>query len=175
MTEIEYEVREQDLIAFNEHQLKASEPLQKVMRRHQSVVPGIIVLLALFMFFFYKDIPSAMFVGVVGLTWGFGVPAFLQWSWRKQVRAMYSEEEKACVLGRYRLRIEPDCLVEINDRGESRLPWAEILRVEATKKHAFIFVSPNAALIVPRKAVSKGNLHEFIKKADQRIEAADPT
>jgi len=174
MTEIEYEVREQDLIAFNEHQLAASEALQKVMRRHQAVVPGIIVAMALIFFFYYKDMPSAIFVGLIGLLWGFGVPAFLKWSWRKQVHALYTEEEKACVLGCYTLRIEPKTLVEINANGESRMPWSEILRVEATRKHAFIFVSPTTALIVPRKAISRGDLHEFIKEADQRIEAADP-
>ncbi len=174
MTEIEYEVREQDLVAFNDHQLQASEVLQKVMRRHQSVVPGIIVALALILFFYYKDMPSAIFVGVIGLVWGFGVPAFLKRSWRNQAHALYTEEEKACALGRYRLRIEPKNLLEINSTGESRMPWSEILRVEATKKHAFIFVSPTTALIVPRSTVSKGDLHEFIKVADQRIEAADP-
>ena len=172
MTEIEYEVREQDLIAFNEHQLQSSESLQKTMRRHQAVMPGFIVVIAMFLFFYFKDIPSAMYVGLIALGWGLGVPLYLKWSLRQQIKKMYSAEEKACILGRNTLRIERDQLVEINARGESRIAWADVLRVESTKKYAFVFVSTDAALIIPRATVSKGNLHEFVKLADERIEKA---
>jgi len=172
MTEIEYEVREQDLIAFNEHQLQSSENLQKTMRRHQAVMPGFIVVIAMFLFFYFKDIPSAMYVGLIALGWGLGVPLYLKWSLRQQIKKMYSAEEKACILGRNTLRIERDQLVEINARGESRIAWADVLRVESTKKYAFVFVSTDAALIIPRGTVSKGNLHEFVKLADERIEKA---
>lgn len=173
MTEIEYEVREQDLIAFNEHQINESAPMQKVMRRHQSVVPGLIVAMSLLMFFYFKDIPSAIYIGIIGVCWGLGIPAFFKWSWRRQVRAMYTEEEKTCVLGRYTLRVEPEALVEISASGESRIAWEQVLRVEVTKHHAFVFVSSTSALIVPRKTLSKGDLHAFIKDADERIAATE--
>jgi hypothetical protein len=52
MSEIEYEVREQDLIAFNEHQLAKSESLQKTLRKHQATIPGLIVVISLFLFFY---------------------------------------------------------------------------------------------------------------------------
>ena len=172
MTEIEYEVREQDLIAFNEHQLEGSERLQKTMRRHQAMMPGLIVAISLFLFFYYQDVLSAAYVGIIAVGWGFGVPAFLKWSWRKQIRKMYTEEEKACVLGRYALRADKDALTEIAPGGESKMPWDEILRIELTKKYAFIFVSLDTALIVPRATVSKGDLHAFAKEADERIEKA---
>lgn len=172
MTEIEYEVREQDLIAFNEHQLQYSESLQKKLRRHQSILPGVIVVIAMILFFYFKDIPSAIYVALIALAWGLGVPLFLKWSMRKQIRKMYSEEEKACILGRYTLKVDRDELVEINASGESKLPWADVLRVESTKKYAFVFVSIDTALIIPRATLTKGNLHEFVKQADERIEQA---
>jgi len=172
MTEIEYEVREQDLIAFNEHQLEGSERLQKTMRRHQAVMPAIIVAICLFIFFYYRDVLAATYVGILAVAWGFGAPAFLKWSWRRQIKQLYSEEEKACVLGRYSMRIERDALVEVNANGESKIPWNEVLRVEVSKKYAFIFISLDSALIIPRATVSRGDLHEFVKKADERIEKA---
>jgi len=172
MTEIEYEVREQDLIAFNEHQLQSSESLQKTMRRHQAVMPGFIVVIAMFLFFYFKDIPSAMYVGLIALGWGLGVPLYLKWSLRQQIKKMYSDEEKVCILGRNTLRIDRDELVEINARGESKIAWADVLRVESTKKDACVFIATDAALIIPRVTVSKGNLHEFVKLADERIEKA---
>jgi hypothetical protein len=50
--------------------------------------------------------------------------------------------------------------------------WADILRVETTKQYAFVFVTIDSALIVPRATVKSGDLHEFVKEADQRIEQA---
>jgi hypothetical protein len=172
MTEIEYEVREQDLIAFNEHQLQNSQKLQKSMRRHQATLPGIIAVIAMILFFYFKDLQSAVYVALIALGWGFGVPLYLKWNWRQQLRKMYSEEEKACVLGRCALRVEQDELVEITPSGESRMPWAEVLRIESTKKYAFVFVSADAALIIPRATLKKGDLHEFVKRADECIEQA---
>lgn len=172
MTEIEYEVREQDLIAFNEHLLSNSEHIQKIMRRHQAIAPGIFVVLALLLFFYLKDIPSAIYVGLIASAWGVFVPLYLKWNMRQQIRRMYTEEEKACILGRYKLRVEPKELVEINDKGETRLSWREILRVESEKKYTYVYVGESTALIIPRATVAQGNLHEFVKAADERIEQA---
>lgn len=172
MTEIEYEVREKDLIAFNEHQLQQSERIQKTIRRHQAIIPGIIAVLALILFFYFKDIPSAIYVILIAIGWGGGVPLFLKWSMRKQIRQLYTEEEKACVIGRYTLRATDKDLVEISQSGESQISWKQVLRVEAEKKYTFIFVTLDTALIIPRETVVKGNLHEFVKVVDERIEKA---
>lgn len=172
MAEIEYEVREQDLLAFNEQQLQNSQRLQKTLRRHQAMIPGLLMLIALFLWFYYQNTLSAIFVAITGAAWGVLSPLYLRWSIRRQFRQMYTAEEKACVLGTYRLRTEPDALVEISGQGESRVKWGEILRVETTKHHAFIFVSIDTALIVPRATVKTGDLHEFVKEVDQFIERA---
>lgn len=172
MTEIEYEVREQDLIAFNEHQLENMQRLQKTLRRHQAVLPGVIALLAVALFAFWKDTLAALYTMLLAIAWGGGIPLYLKWNLRQQIRKMYSDEDRARILGKYCLRADPDALVEMSPAGESKVPWSDVLRVEWTKKHAFIFVGLDTALIVPRATVSKGNLHEFIKATDERVEQA---
>ena len=173
MTEIQYEVREKDLIAFNEHLLANQERIQKTLRRHQAMIPGVIAILALLLFFYFKDIPSAAYVILIAMGWGLGVPFYLKWNMRKQIRQMYSEEEKTCILGRYTLKAEKDSLVEVSATGESKRPWKKVLRVEVEKKYVFVFVSLDAALIIPRDTLDKGsNLHEFVKTVDERIEQA---
>ncbi len=173
MSEIEYEVREKDLIAFNEHLLKNSERIQKTLRRHQAMIPGSIAVIALLLFFYFKDVPSAVYVILIAVGWGGGVPLFLKWSMRKQIRQMYSDEEKACIIGRYTLRVEQDDLVEVGSKGVSKLPWKKVLRVEVEKKYVFIFISLDTALIIPRDTVAKGSsLHQFVKDVDERIEQA---
>jgi hypothetical protein len=174
MTEIAYEVREKDLIAFNEHLLDNSERIQRVFRRHQAYVPGFIAVVALILFFYFKDIPSTIYALILAVVWGGGVPQFLKWSMRKQLRKMYSETEKANILGRYTLKAEPKGLVEIDTKGETNtLDWGKVLRIEVEKKYIFVFVSLNSALIIPRDTIAKEcNLHEFVKTVDERIEKA---
>lgn len=172
MTEIQYEVREQDLYAFNEHLLHETKPVQQVLRRHQVTLPGVLSVGALFLWFYERDVAAAVLVMIGAVAWGLLSPLLLQWHMRRQLSRMYTAEEKAGLAGRYSLRIETDHLVEISPGGESRLPWDSVLRVETTKRYAFIFVSVDSALIVPRSTVSQGNLHQFVQEADARIEAA---
>lgn len=173
MTEIQYEVREKDLIAFNEHILANTEHVQKTFRRHQAIVPGIIAIIALLLFFYFKDIPSSIYVILTAMAWGLGMPFYLKWNIRKQLRRMYTEEEKISIVGNYTLRAENDHLTEISGKGESKLSWKKVLRIEVEKKYIFIFVSLDTALIIPRDTVAKGsNLHEFVKTVDERIEQA---
>lgn len=173
MNEIEYEVREQDLLAFSEHLAYESAQVKKHLRRHQAQVPGFMVLVSLLLWFYYKDTLSALYVAVLALAWGFGVPAYLKWSMRRQLARLYSADDRDTVLGTFKLRIEKGELVETSRRGETRTSWADILRVEVTKKYAFLFVTRDSALIIPRATVRKGNLHEFVKAADECIEKAD--
>lgn len=173
MNEIEYEVRDQDLLAFNEHLAHETAAVKKHLRRHQAQVPGFMVLVSLLLWFYYKDTLSALYVAVLALAWGFGVPSYLKWSMRRQFAKLYTQEERDSVLGQFALRIDKDDLVETSKTGETRTPWAEILRVEVTRKYAFIFVGRDSALIIPRATVRKGNLHEFVKAADESIERAD--
>ncbi|MFZ4703768.1 MAG: YcxB family protein [Candidatus Methylumidiphilus sp.] len=173
MTEIQYEVREKDLIAFNEHLLANSESLQKTIRRHQAIIPGVIAAIALLLFFYFKDIPSAIYVILIAMGWGLGVPFYLKWNIRKQLSQIYTDKEKANIIGHYTLRSERESIVEIGASGESKLPWNKVLRIEVEKKYVFIFVSLNSALIIPRATLTKeSNLHEFVKSVDERIEMA---
>lgn len=173
MSEIQYEVREKDLIAFNEHQMQNTESVQKVLRRHQAILPGILVVLSLLLMLVAKDILAGVVVGVAAALWGGLSPIYLKWNWRKQLKQMYSEEEKACILGHYTLKAEPKELVETTSQGESRMPWKDILRIEADKHYAFLFVSLDTALIIPRATIKTGSLLEFVKQVDRYITEAE--
>jgi len=75
-------------------------------------------------------------------------------------------------LSTYTLRVEDHDLVEIGSAGESRISWKDVLRIEPAKNYAFIFVSVDSAIIIPRKAVTKGDLLTFYKAVEEHIEKA---
>lgn len=172
MTEIEYEVVERDLLAFNEYQLQYSKDLKDAIRRNQSRIPGIIAVIALFYWFYYQDVITAFYIGIIGVSWGLLVPTYIRWNVLRKIKTKYTDEDKAKILGTYTLRLEPNVLIEITPDKQVSVKWSDVLRIEVTKKHAFVFVDVNEALIIPKKAVKRGNFREFVNKVDGHIEAA---
>ncbi len=172
MAEIQYEVRESDLMAFNEFQLQYSKEMEQSIRRNQSRVPGLIVFIALFYWFYYQDVFTSFYIAVIGVLWGLLVPVYIRWNVLNSIKKKYTDSEKERILGKYTLRLEPKVLIEISPQGENSVQWTEVLRMAATKKHAFIFVGVNEALIIPKKTIKKGNFREFVNKANEFVENA---
>ena len=172
MTVLEYELREKDLVAFNEHQFRNSKESQRVMKRYTYYFPGFLILSGFFFMWFYGEYYSGLYIIVLALLYILLVPRFLLWDFRRKVLKIYSEQDKEKLLGKYRLRVEPQALHEDAPSGRNKVTWNEVLRVELEKHYAFIFTDLDSALIIPKETVSNGELHEFVSRVDEYIEAA---
>jgi hypothetical protein len=170
MVEIQYTLREQDLIAFSEHEVKADSPLNKQVKRNSTTIPGILCTIALVYWFYFEDVLTAFYVGVVGVAWGLLAPLYFRRDFRLKVRRQFSDEDLKRILGPYKLRVEKKALVEISPQGETRILWKDILRLELTKKYAFIYLDAHEALIVPLEKMSHRDIVEFADLIDQRID-----
>lgn len=170
MVEIEYTLREQDLIAFSEHEVKPDSPLYKQIRRNTTTIPAILCGIALFYWFYFEDVPTAFYIGVVGVAWGLLAPLYFKKDFRRKVRKQFSDEDLERLVGDYKLRIEKKALVEISPQGETRILWKDILRIEVTKQYAFIYLDAHEALIVPLNKIGHKKIVEFTDLVDQRIE-----
>ncbi len=170
MFEIQYKLQERDLIAFSEHEVREDSALRKQVKRQSITIPGILCTAALFYWFYFEDVRTAFYVGSIGVVWGFFAPLYFNKDFRRKVRQQFSDEEIERILGDYKLRIEKKALVEISPQGESRILWTDILRLELTKKHAFVYLDAHEALIVPLEKISHKKIVEFAELIDQRIE-----
>jgi YcxB-like protein len=170
MVEIQYKLQERDLIAFSEHEVKEDSALNKQVRRNSTTIPGILCAVALVYWFYFEDALTAFYVGVVGVLWGILAPLYFKKDFRRKVRRQFTDEDLQRILGDYKLRIEKKALVEISPQGESRILWKDILRLELTKKYAFIYLDAHEALIVPLEKISHDQIVEFADLVDQRIE-----
>ncbi len=168
MLQIEYELREQDLSAFTEHQLQDKESFQKILRRHQIIIPAILAFLALLAWIYYAHPLNAAYIALLAILWHYLSPMLIKYHLRRKVLKLYSETDKRQLIGKYTLRLEPQALVEIRGTQETRIPWQDILRIEATKHYVFIYLDVDMALIIPRKTL-KGDIHKFLQIADKRI------
>ncbi|MGH8476724.1 MAG: YcxB family protein [Methylococcales bacterium] len=170
MFEIQYKLQERDLIAFSEYDVKDDSPLRKQTKRHSTTVPGILCTAALVFWFYFEEVLTAFYVGAIGIAWGIAAPLYFNKDFRRKVKQQFSEEDLKRILGTYKLRIEKKALVEISPAGESRILWKDILRLELTKKHAFIYLDAHEALIVPLEKLNREQIVEFAELVDLRIE-----
>ncbi|WP_347988284.1 YcxB family protein [Methylomonas sp. AM2-LC] len=170
MLEIEYEFREKDLLHFNELRLANDRELQKKIRQNRLFVPGVMLAIGMFYYVYYVDMMTTAYITLLAIVWGLSSPYFMKMDMRRQFFNKYTEAEKKAMFGIHNLTIEPECLLEKSPGGKHKTPWAEILRVEKHKEYVFIYVDIDAALVIPRETVSKGDLKAFAKQAEGMIE-----
>ncbi len=170
MLELEYELREEDLIRFNEEQFHKSEVFQKKVRNSRLIVPGILLVIATFYVFYYGDVMTGVYIGILGIALSITSPMLMKWSFKQQVLKHYSDKEKVNIFGHYKLVIDPNHLIEKSPSGKNKMDWSELLRVEYGDKCVYIYVDLDTALIIPVETVTKGDLEEFAEKVEDMIE-----
>lgn len=170
MFEIEYELREQDLLHFNEMRLKDDVEMQKNIRKNRLLVPGIMLFFGLFYYVYYVDMMTTAYITILALVWGVVSPYFLKMDMRRQIMNNYTEEEKKGLFGVHKLKIEPEYLLEESPGGKSKTPWSEMLRVDFLKDYIHIFIDIDAAIVIPKETVKSGDLKKFAKQAESMIE-----
>lgn len=171
MLEIEYEFREEDLIHFNEIQLMRSENIQSNIRKNRLIVPGVMLIIGAFYYFYYTDFLSASYIVVLAILWALLSPKIIMLDLRRQILKNYTYKEKAQMFGNYTLTIDPQFLLEKSPSGKNKMAWDELVRVEYEKKrYVYIYISLNTALVIPVETVSKGKLNEFAQQAEKMID-----
>lgn len=170
MFEIEYEFREEDLIHFNELQLKNDQELQKNIRKNRMFVPGVLLFVGIFYYFYYADMMTTVYISVLAVAWAFVSPYVMKTDMRRQFLDRYSKEEKEAMFGIHKLTIDAEFLAEQSPGGKHKTPWKEMLRVDYLDKYVHIFVDIHSAIIIPTETVKKGDLDKFAKQAESMIE-----
>ena len=70
-------------------------------------------------------------------------------------------------LGRHHISIDEQGLVETTAVGESRVSWAGIDRIERSADAVFIYTTPSAAHMIPRRAFAapedQETLYNFVQ------------
>ncbi len=170
MYEIEYEFREQDLIHFNEMILKNDIDLQKNIRKHKLIVPGIMLLIGLFYYIYYADMMTTAYIAILAGGWAIFSPYAMKTDMRRQFLDKYTDKEKADIFGIHTLSIEQDYLAEKSPGGKHKTPWKDMLRVDYVDKYVHIFIDINSAIVIPIETIKSGDLKKFAKQAESMID-----
>ena len=170
MLEIEYEFRERDLVHYNELQIDQSEDLQKKLKRNRLFFPGILAIFGLFLWSYYSDYRTALYIVTISICWAIVIPQIIILSFRRQILQNYTEKEKLAMFGHYTLRIDPKALAEKSPSGKNKMPWKTILRIEHIRDYIHIILDNGAALVIPIETVSSGDIKEFARQMKKMID-----
>ncbi len=170
MLEIKYSFREKDLIHYNELQIAQSEDLQKKLRKNRLFFPGMLAILGLFLWSYYSDYRTAVYVITIAICWAIVIPQVIILSFRRQILTSYTEQEKNAMFGQYELRIDPKALAEKSPSGKHKMPWKELLRVDFVQDYVHIVIENGAVLVIPVETVIEGDIREFSKQVKKMID-----
>ncbi len=170
MFEIEYEFREEDLVHFNELQLKNNHEIQKNIRKNRLFVPGIMLLIGVFYYVYYGDMMTTAYIAILSIGWAIISPYTMKMDMRRQFLEQYSDQDKKDMFGRHTLTIEQDYLLEKSPGGKHKNYWRDMLRVDYLEDYVHIFIDLNSAIVIPVETVKKGDLSKFAAQAESMID-----
>jgi len=155
--EVEYELTLDDLYAL-QWRAAFNSPLSRRVTR--KVYLG--WFLALLLFSIIPSIgPDGFTISRVNFTFlliAFPIVALAQWFLerrmiRRAIRQLLKQEKPGRgQLGRHRLILTNEGLVESTAVGDSRTSWAGVDRVEQNPEYIFIYTAPAAAHLIPKRA-----------------------
>ena len=176
--DVDYELTREDLYAF---QWRAA--FQSARSRRARRVPYLLWLLAILLWAIVPAIgPDGFTLSRVSFT--FIVVSLLvtflfqwcleQWLVRHAIRQLLKDERPdRGQLGRHRLVLGEDGLTESTAVGESRTSWSGVDRVEQSADYIYIYTSPAAAHVVPKRAFPNPEQAEaFYRLSQARRQAA---
>jgi len=165
---IDYHLTAEDYVALNTHVALTLPDNRRQIFQVRLWGTALVVILALLLGRAFDDgLPSTLVLAaVVAAGWWVLSP----WIFRRDIRrrvARVSATTGLGVTGAASLTIDEEGLREEAGGVVNSAPWSAIRRVEETTDHAFIFVGPLAAVIIPRGAVGARDVVAVVR---QRIE-----
>lgn len=169
--EIEYQLGEEDLLAFSEYHVAHSPPNREVRRRQTY---GYAVLLAVFGLILLLFGGAALAIAFLVL----GPPWIVYWPWRvkqiqrRQLLARYREGKNPALEVPVVLGIDEEGLTCVTSTSQSRISFAAVQRVADTRDHFFVYLGPEQAMVIPRRRVSRGDVDTFVQELRNRTGAS---
>jgi hypothetical protein len=155
--QVEYELTPKDLYAFQWRAVFES-PLGRRSRRTVYLGWALAVLL-------FSAVPAIGPDGFVLSRMNFtflvvALPIVLVAQWyletrlmRRAIRRLLADEKpERGQLGKHRMLVSEEGVIESTAVGESRTSWAGVDRIEQNPDYIFIYTSPSAAHLIPRRA-----------------------
>jgi len=150
---ITYTLRKIDLIEFNEHHAKMNTAYGKSLTRHQIIWPAVLIIISLFLISSTRDVLLGLLLITGAVLWSTVVATKIKKKFYKHIMGSISDDDIATIIGEYTIELTPDGLFETKPVGELQVAWADIVKIEKSKSHLYIYLTEDAAIIIPKETV----------------------
>ena len=168
--DIEYEVTRDDLFAFQWRAVKRSAPVKRSKRKAYAIL-FIALLLVSILPSIGPDGFDIMRANFAFLAISFSIVAVLTWFFDRglTIRAINElidkEKPGKGLLGKHKIIMNEKEVIESTDVGQSRTSWIGVDRVEQSDEHIFIYTTPHAAHLIPKRSFASGSAAESFWEA----------
>jgi len=171
---IEFNVTVDDFIAFNLFHFKNSPAFQRQLLITRSAFAFILAAIL--------SLPCPVLVGqlsyvaflfpivgiVVGIIAFLAYPRMHEQNLRKQLPKMLNEGGNEGVIGKQKIVITPEAVINETPAGEQKAFWSSVDKIVETSDYIFLYVSSMSAAIIPRSAFpSEEQRNAFLELAKQ--------
>lgn len=106
----------------------------------------------------------------VYILWAIFYPKYYIWEITRKVNKLLNEDKYISMIGKRSINLTKEGIVETSAQNESKAKWESVGRINETKEHIFIYISPVAAFIVPTRAFKDSReKDEFRKQLDMYV------
>lgn len=175
MEAIEYNISIADVETFSLYSLMRSPLAKRNLRAGQ--ISFAFMMLVMFSFMTVPTLGAEGLVVPMLLAVAAAVlhPVFYAYSIRAMVRRNYSVGKNRTVLGRHRLKLLESELREESEASSHSIRYDAIERVDESDSHVFIYVTVVSAHVLPKNAVSSGEVASFVASLRERMEQTSET
>jgi hypothetical protein len=152
---IEFIVAVDDYIAFNLFHFKNSPTFQRQLLLNRLVFTFIIATICFLPYFFWSEKLSfiAFLLSAVGGIVSFLVyPRIHEKNLREQLPKLLNEGKNEGVLGKQKIIITPEALINETPAGEQKVFWNSADKIAETNDYIFLYVGSMSAAIIPLSA-----------------------
>jgi hypothetical protein len=169
--EIQYTLNESDILALYQYRLQIDPTLKRRYQSRRWMYLIGFTLLGLAGYVFLHDYAFLVFSLVIAGLFFILFPYYFNWMVRRGISSTYRREDARRVLETRTLRADPDGLLQITSRGETRSSWDEIDDLGVLPTHAFISVNERSSwYIIPRLSLVSGDFDQFIAEIRRYLE-----
>jgi hypothetical protein len=171
---VEYTCTTEDIVALTADQL--TKPSAKKEIRSNSIWIGAV----LFLGFAYSAWDRGMILVGVGVLPGVGAfllyPSLARRFALSKARKLFSDPiaSKGAV-GWQRVSLEADGFRQENAVGSATVRYDSVASISETSDHAFVYFSEAVAVVIPRRAVTSGDLASLLRELAARVSRTSAT
>jgi uncharacterized membrane protein len=165
---IEYEITENDYLFFNMYHFENSKTVKNTFALIRFIFPIIFLFLSLRSWINFEGLnPVSIFAFVFACVWLIFFPKWMKKSVENRTRKIIREGNNKGLLGKKKLEINEDYIIETDQNAESKHKWNVIEKVVNTQDYIFIYASAVSAYIIPINAFkSKEERDNFLHRVN---------